>query len=107
MADRLRVDLNGGKYTVVMTESGHLSALRYGEPWRDLVGDGMVCYMAHEIEELRDHRAALLAACEKLDQIDCCEGHEIKDEDYKIFWEALGMARAAVALARPKPQKGS
>lgn len=64
MSDRLNVELEGGKYTIVMTEAGHLSAKRYGEPWRDLVGDGMVLTMAHEIEELREKNADLLAAHE-------------------------------------------
>lgn len=45
------VDLAGGKYTVI-NRDGHLSALRYGEPWRDLVGDNLVYWMMVRIQEL-------------------------------------------------------
>lgn len=50
----LRVSVDNGKYTIVMPESGGLHALRYGEEWRDLTGDGMVLAMAYEIEKLRE-----------------------------------------------------
>lgn len=53
MADRFRVEVCDGKYTVVQSASGHLRALRYAEEWRDLTGDGLVGAMAMEIEELR------------------------------------------------------
>lgn len=41
-----------GKYTVVHDNGANLRALRYGQPWRDLVGDGLVLAMAQEIENL-------------------------------------------------------
>lgn len=50
-----------GKYTLVMDPS-NLHALRYGEPWRDLVGDGFVMALGHEIEDLRAALAAHEAA---------------------------------------------
>lgn len=53
MAERLRVNVYDGKYTVIMTDDGGLRALRYGEEWRDLCGDGLVLALAHEIENLR------------------------------------------------------
>lgn len=43
-----------GKYTVQMDEKGRLYALRYGEPWRDLVGDKLVLALASELEMLRE-----------------------------------------------------
>lgn len=47
------IDLHDGKYTYVINDDGHNQhALRYGEPWRDLVGDGFVLAMAQKIEEL-------------------------------------------------------
>jgi len=47
-----------GKYTIVFREStGELSALRYGEPWRDLCGDGIVLAMLQEIENLKQELA--------------------------------------------------
>lgn len=53
-ADMLRVDVGGGKYTVIQDAVGRLFALRYGEPWRDLVGDNLVHAMACEIVTLRE-----------------------------------------------------
>lgn len=48
----LSVDLENGKYTVQFNEStGELKALRYGEEWRNLSGDGMVLALLHKIEE--------------------------------------------------------
>lgn len=36
----MMVDIEGGKYTVVFNEqTGELSALRYGAPWRDCTGE--------------------------------------------------------------------
>lgn len=36
-----------GKYTVVY-DQGHLTALRYGETWRDLSGDNLIYWMLVE-----------------------------------------------------------
>lgn len=53
MSER-RLDVYDGKYTLVWDdETGHLQALRYGEPWRDLVGDGLVLALFQEVEGLR------------------------------------------------------
>jgi len=42
------------KYTVIFDEkTGGLSALRYGEQWRDLTGDGMVLAMLQEVDSLK------------------------------------------------------
>ena len=53
MEEVLRITVCDGKYTVIMTKDGNLRALRYGEEWRDLVGDGMVLSLAQEIDDLR------------------------------------------------------
>lgn len=45
--------LEDGKYTIRIHQDGKLECLRYGEPWRDLVGDKMVLAMAQEIQRLR------------------------------------------------------
>jgi hypothetical protein len=57
-----------GKYEVLFDEkTGRLRALRYGETWRDLDGDGLVLAMLQEVNQLREQlrtwqaaRAALL-----------------------------------------------
>lgn len=42
------------KYMVLHENGTNLRARRYGEDWRDLVGDGLVLAMAQRIEELED-----------------------------------------------------
>jgi hypothetical protein len=42
-----------GKYTIQRHDNGQIHALRYGQPWRDLTGDGMVLALFHEIQDLR------------------------------------------------------
>lgn len=50
----VKVTVADGKYTIAQDKDGRLSALRYGEMWRDLIGDNMVLAMAYEIEALRE-----------------------------------------------------
>jgi hypothetical protein len=54
-----RIDLYNGKYTILHTNGVGLRALRYGEPWCDLTGNGLVLAAAHEIEELQTVNARL------------------------------------------------
>ena len=49
-----RIELDGGKYTVVHDNGAGLHALRYGSPWLNLTGDGLVLALSQEIESLRD-----------------------------------------------------
>ena len=51
--EALRVTVDDGKYTVIQQADGRMRALRYGEEWRDLTGDGLICALAHEVESLR------------------------------------------------------
>ena len=46
-------NFDNGKYTVVFPPNGGLHALRHGEAWRDLTGDGMVLAMLQEVQRLR------------------------------------------------------
>lgn len=48
-----RIEVEGGKYAVLHDNGTNLRAERYGEPWRDLVGDGLVLALAQEITALR------------------------------------------------------
>ena len=52
------VVLEDGKYAITGIETGHLEALRHGEPWRELTGDKLVLGLAQEIQELREQLAA-------------------------------------------------
>ena len=49
----LDITVYDGKYRVIFTKTS-LTALRNGEPWRDLCGDGFVLALAQEIESLRE-----------------------------------------------------
>lgn len=69
-----RIELGEGKYTVVneLNEGGGIRALRYGEEWRDLTGDGMVLALCLEIERLQkklNESEALLS-----------EAHDVMDD---------------------------
>jgi len=61
-----KVSVGGGKYTVIVPETPadyeegiHLSALRYGESWRDMTGDNLVQCLAAELHEARQELAKL------------------------------------------------
>ncbi len=72
----LCVDVEGGKYTIKQDEGGKLHALRYGEEWRDLCGDGMVYALAAEVERLREkiNDAKNCVVCAGIaDPIEVCE----------------------------------
>lgn len=48
-----RVTIYDGKYTIIQESGRGLRALRYGDEWRDLTGDGLVLALVQEIEDLR------------------------------------------------------
>ena len=48
-----RIELLDGKYTVIHNNGVGFQALRHGELWRSLTGDGLVFAMTQEIERLR------------------------------------------------------
>jgi hypothetical protein len=49
-----KITFADGKYTILIKQTGGLECLRYGEPWRDLTGDGMVYSLACALSEARD-----------------------------------------------------
>lgn len=57
--------LYDGKYTYINDDRGQ-RALRYGEEWRDLTGDGFVLAMAQRIEEDEASVKALNEEVERL-----------------------------------------
>lgn len=52
--DVLNVTVESGKYTVKQDASGRLTALRYGNTWRDCTGDKLIYALAAEVESLRE-----------------------------------------------------
>lgn len=51
-----KIILDGGKYTVIYDETNSFpeKCLRYGEDWRDLVGDNLIFYLCNKIKELKE-----------------------------------------------------
>lgn len=47
--------LDNGKYTIVYDKDNNFpeKCLRYGEEWRELVGDNLIFYLCNEIERLK------------------------------------------------------
>lgn len=50
---QMKVTVGDGKYTVIQREGEGLRALRYGDPWRDCTGDGLIYGLAAEVASLR------------------------------------------------------
>ena len=50
------IELDNGKYTVMYDENNQypMKCLRYGEEWRDLVGDNLIFWLCAKIEELKE-----------------------------------------------------
>ena len=46
-----RYELEGGKYTI-LNDNGVITALRYGEPWREFVGDNLIGSLVEEVRRL-------------------------------------------------------
>ena len=61
--ERLRVNVDGGKYTYIMRENGSTYALRNGLPWIDsfthIPGSGMILALAGELDDTRMELARL------------------------------------------------
>jgi hypothetical protein len=51
--EQQEITVADGKYTVVIKETGGMEALRYGEPWRELTGDGLIYALASELADAR------------------------------------------------------
>jgi hypothetical protein len=52
----MNIVLENGKYTIIQNiqPKYEFKALRYGEEWRNLTGDGMILALCHRIEELEE-----------------------------------------------------
>ena len=61
----MKIELADGKYTYYF-DNGKQWATRYGEPWRDFVGDNFVYAMACEIERLKAENEDLKYDLERL-----------------------------------------
>lgn len=50
------ISLDNGKYTIVYNKTNSFpeKVLRYGEEWRNVVGDNLIFWLCAEIERLRE-----------------------------------------------------
>jgi len=51
------IKLDNGKYEVILDQDGskfNFHALRYGEQWRDLIGDNLILAMFYKIQDLEN-----------------------------------------------------
>lgn len=46
--------LDDGKYTLTYKQGEGVKALRYGEPWRDFLGDSLILTLFYTLAEARD-----------------------------------------------------
>ena len=61
----MKVTTSDNKYTVTDEGGVGLRALRYGEPWRECVGDNLIYMLAANLVESREDRSKLLAMCKQ------------------------------------------
>lgn len=88
----LEITVGDGKYTVVQSPDGRLTAHRNREPWRDLTGDKLVLCLAQELDAARAEIRALHRD-ELLKRIDALEA-ENGDQRRKIDELEDELARA-------------
>lgn len=73
-----RIDLCDGKYTLIYDfGTGQSECLRYGQPWRQLVGDKMVLACFDEIVELRQQCDSLRKSLIHIQQVACSGSPEL------------------------------
>ena len=50
------INLDDGKYTIIYNENNQypIKCLRYGEDWKDLIGDNLIFWLCKKIEELEE-----------------------------------------------------
>jgi multidrug resistance efflux pump len=93
----LRVSVADGKYTVVQPAKGGVYAERYGDRWRELVGDGLVLSLAQELDEAR----TALAAAEKERKKSEQAWREVFDNSCRLEKQARAqLAQAVEALKK-------
>lgn len=59
MTNKTQINLCDGKYTVIHSNGTDFHALRHGDRWRELTGDGFVLALVQEIESLQEEVASL------------------------------------------------
>jgi hypothetical protein len=60
------VEISDAKYTFIQYKDGSARALRYGQNWRNVTGDHLICGLAEEVHRLRiEHKQTTNAGITK------------------------------------------
>lgn len=91
----MRLDIDGGKYTLIKPEGEPAHVLRYGEPWLPELPAGANCWMAmaYEIEELREK-------VERLSQI-----HHATSHPLSLITLAVDAAGGEIVIERSRMER--
>lgn len=77
MNDIESIEVYGKKYKIILDNRNNtLTALRYGEKWRDLTGDNLIMSMFSEIQEYKESKDKY--------ESDTSEGKRVYVLEYKI-----------------------
>lgn len=105
MNDDSSVTVCDGKYTVKWGPN-QLIALRYGKPWRDCCGDGLILALAQEVLELREKLAREVEVLEALRPV-WAQGHtsdsvaaQANGQALAALWKMLGVDNQTDASVR-------
>lgn len=90
------IRLEGGKYEVRHSNGTGLRALRYGQPWRDMTGDGLVLALVHRIEELEARPIPMVLYCPS-----CGQQHIDAPDTDKLYVGANNAKEAARLWTNP------
>ena len=88
MNQKKTIKLEGGKYTIVYDKTNQYpeKCLRYGEEWRDLIGDKLIFALCNEIEELERDNEDLYEKARQSYQKGFCDAGNYKNnfKEYNI-----------------------
>lgn len=100
--DILRVDCYDGKYTVIQESDGGLHALRYGEHWRNCVGDGLILALAQDLDDARSKLVATQKHVEQLEEARRADtlttSHYVANVALGALWKMLGVNNQTEAV---------
>lgn len=88
--ERMELSVDNGKYTFIFDEkTGNFEALRYGEEWRSLVGDGAVLALLQHAVDLESEtakaRSLLVGVSSVLDNLHCGDTKVCREIDDYLY----------------------
>ena len=96
-----RLDFKGGKYTII-NDNGHLSALRYGEPWiYEISGSKLFYAMFVEALRLKDVCDALRAEIDNIKEVEFPRKAQAVADGWRAKCERLEAELAALKKQKP------